>query len=398
MQTEQLQNLLNAFSDICQLPIHLFIQDRWVFTSGLSESGSLENPFICDGSLFEAISAGSSGSLYICPEKKISEIYYGIIRASGSAVCVFGPVSRVPLSSEQIHEYIRFHKMKDFFNFPIPCVPIQKAVSLLSLLSLTILGKSQKPEIPIFDLKPCPPVNDYEITRHLLSNTNNGIMRVPYQLQQQFGEYVKNADWEGLNRLSQNQSIFSISEMSHLPIKQAEYTAVLAISFIRQSAISGGLEPVTAYSKSDLYMQKVSSANTVEGYFSILDTALKDYINSLKLVQQQKSNSFYIQKCKQYIKTHLTQPIGLLDVAEYVGLTPTYTSKLFSKCEHMTFKQYLLKERIQTATYMLKYSEDSIGLISNYLCFCSQSHFSEVFKKYTGLSPSLYRENHAISL
>lgn len=43
---------------------------------------------------------------------------------------------------------------------------------------------------------------------------------------------------------------------------------------------------------------------------------------------------------------------------------------------------------------LLRYTDKSITAISDYLGFSSQSHFSHVFKKYSGNLPNEYRKLH----
>ena len=45
----------------------------------------------------------------------------------------------------------------------------------------------------------------------------------------------------------------------------------------------------------------------------------------------------------------------------------------------------------QEARRLLDYTDKSLTSISSYLGFSSPSHFSRVFKKYTGMLPSEYR-------
>ena len=58
----------------------------------------------------------------------------------------------------------------------------------------------------------------------------------------------------------------------------------------------------------------------------------------------------------------------------------------------MSVMEYITRKRIQAAENMLKYSEYSCLAISDYLCFSSESHFIQVFRRYTGLTPKRYRE------
>jgi AraC-like DNA-binding protein len=54
-----------------------------------------------------------------------------------------------------------------------------------------------------------------------------------------------------------------------------------------------------------------------------------------------------------------------------------------------------LREKVKLARNLLIYSEYSIENIGLYLGFSSQSHFGRVFKKYTGVTPNIYRKRNA---
>lgn len=82
------------------------------------------------------------------------------------------------------------------------------------------------------------------------------------------------------------------------------------------------------------------------------------------------------------------------DIAEKMGISPTYLSRLFSKEKGMPLQEYVLKVRVDRAANLLTYSDSSIAEIGDYVNFPSQSYFGRVFKKYTGLTPKQYRNAH----
>ena len=88
---------------------------------------------------------------------------------------------------------------------------------------------------------------------------------------------------------------------------------------------------------------------------------------------------------------HLRSPFTISDIADYVGLTPKYLGELFHQYEPCTLKQYIIQERLNAAKNMLKYSDQTIAVIADSLCFQSQSYFGALFKKETGMSPARYR-------
>lgn len=43
---------------------------------------------------------------------------------------------------------------------------------------------------------------------------------------------------------------------------------------------------------------------------------------------------------------------------------------------------------------MLRYSDYEVKEIANYLSFCSQSYFGNIFRKQTGMTPARYRKKY----
>ena len=178
--------------------------------------------------------------------------------------------------------------------------------------------------------------------------------------------------------------------MSRSAYKQSEYLAVLLVSMLVREAMEAGLNPDQAYGINDLYLQELSEADSPEAHRRIMrSAALK--LHGL-LLKARKPQSHYVEQCKNFITAHLHKPFTLEDLAEAVGLTPTYLSALFSRAERVSIKEYTLRQRVLAAQNMLKYSDYAIALIAEYLCFCSQSYFSTVFKRYTGRTPLNYRK------
>ena len=79
------------------------------------------------------------------------------------------------------------------------------------------------------------------------------------------------------------------------------------------------------------------------------------------------------------------------DTAAALGVSAVYLSRVFRKSERISLKQYIQQERIERAKNLLRYSNDSIQSISHCLDFVSQSHFTECFRRSTGLTPLKYR-------
>ena len=94
----------------------------------------------------------------------------------------------------------------------------------------------------------------------------------------------------------------------------------------------------------------------------------------------------------KYINTYYNENITLRHVAKIVNMNPNYISQIFKKSTGTTFSHYLTDLRISNAKKMLLSTDISITDISMQTGFNDYFYFLKTFKKYTGCTPSDYRE------
>jgi AraC-like DNA-binding protein len=92
------------------------------------------------------------------------------------------------------------------------------------------------------------------------------------------------------------------------------------------------------------------------------------------------------------IDTNLT--LNLKEISEELKVHPAYLSRQFSKYfDNLTFGDYIRKLRIDKALHLLQNTSHSLSEIAYLTGFSDQSHFSRIFKKHMGQSPSYYKKN-----
>jgi AraC-like DNA-binding protein len=111
----------------------------------------------------------------------------------------------------------------------------------------------------------------------------------------------------------------------------------------------------------------------------------------MKKINSRQRISIHCIKAIDYICDHLHEVITIQDVADYTGLDRTYLGKLFHRETGKSIAEYIRFRKVETAKNMLLYSDFSCAEIAGYLAFSSHSHFSSVFRKYTGMTPLEYR-------
>ena len=98
-----------------------------------------------------------------------------------------------------------------------------------------------------------------------------------------------------------------------------------------------------------------------------------------------------IRKLLKYLKTNFRRSIGTAEVAEIFGVSRRNLEKRFRKNMHCSLHEYLINIRIDEAKRFLHYTCEPIETIAALTGFCHAPHFSNTFKKKTGVSPSNYR-------
>lgn len=92
------------------------------------------------------------------------------------------------------------------------------------------------------------------------------------------------------------------------------------------------------------------------------------------------------QLIKQQYKT-----LTLKDVAAYFHLSTSHISSLIKQQTGQTLSEHLLSEKMQQAQTLLTDTSLSVTQIAAYLGYKNDSYFMNVFKKYSGCTPSQYR-------
>ncbi|MGH9237685.1 MAG: helix-turn-helix transcriptional regulator [Vicinamibacterales bacterium] len=98
-----------------------------------------------------------------------------------------------------------------------------------------------------------------------------------------------------------------------------------------------------------------------------------------------------IRQAKEYLEAELPNRVTLADVARVVGASPAYLTDVFSRVEGTSLHQYLTKLRLARALAELPHAGNLTALAFD-VGFSSHSHFSAVFRRAFGLTPSQFRE------
>ncbi|WP_456617820.1 MULTISPECIES: helix-turn-helix domain-containing protein [unclassified Bradyrhizobium] len=98
-----------------------------------------------------------------------------------------------------------------------------------------------------------------------------------------------------------------------------------------------------------------------------------------------------LRRVEEYVKAHFDHCISLSDLAGAAGLSRMHFAAQFRAATGYRPREYLLHQRIEHAKSLLSHTETSLAEVALTVGFCTQAHFSTVFKRIVGDTPARWR-------
>ncbi|MDF2802612.1 MAG: putative transcriptional regulator [Anaerocolumna sp.] len=235
---------------------------------------------------------------------------------------------------------------------------------------------------------------DSALGSEVFINRESGKIHTRYQHELVFYTLIKNGDINGISNALEVLASDTIGRMSKNPLRQQMYEFVASITLVTRFSIEGGLLEEDAYHLSDIYIQKADACTNASEIWTLLKHMIMDFTTKVNDLPKNQPISSPISQVMDYIFNHLHDKITLKELAGVIGFQNTYLCYLFKKETGSTITDFIQEKRVAEAQSLLRYSEYTPVEISQYLGFCSQSHFNAVFKKYTQMTPLQYRKTY----
>ena len=105
-----------------------------------------------------------------------------------------------------------------------------------------------------------------------------------------------------------------------------------------------------------------------------------------------RSEGRLLKEILQYIKDNY-RTVTQQQLAEEFGMSISSVSQMIKKRTGKSYSDHLLEIRICKAQELLRLTNESIEDISEKVGYSDYFYFLKVFKKATGISPSVFRRN-----
>lgn len=127
---------------------------------------------------------------------------------------------------------------------------------------------------------------------------------------------------------------------------------------------------------------------------------------SMDWIQQKEEESGQLQKEKrcpeeavketeEYIRKHLDEEtLSLPEIAKNSYMNKDYLNRIFKKEKGISINQYIIKERMKLAAFLLENPKLSVNAIAEQTGYGNYPYFISSFKRYFSCTPSQYREKN----
>ena len=117
------------------------------------------------------------------------------------------------------------------------------------------------------------------------------------------------------------------------------------------------------------------------------------YLHVNNPVREAKNENIIFSRIMAYLTENYTKNIQIKDVAKATHYSVSYISHIFTSVKKTSIMFYVNDLRIQKSKELLEKTDFSITEISYLVGFNDSNYFTSIFKKYTSITPTKYRNS-----
>jgi len=333
--------------------------------------------------------------------------YYGIVN-SGEYKIIIGPTRQIVSSWQELHELafrldIPREETTDFINgmSDIVKMPLDSIIQILCVLNHILNGeKLGLEDIAVYEMEQNikKELADHSMKQYSNMETDTPFsQKIPHNslsIEQAVTNIIRAGDTATLKSWLASAPAVRAGIMAADQLRQAKNTFIVTATLASRAAIRGGMDPEEALSLSDAFIQKCELLGDMKRVTTLQYHMILEYTEAVERVRHSAHGSPLAMQVANYIHSHLSETVTAEAIAKNLFLSRPYLSAKFKEETGISLTDFILQEKTDEARRLLSYSDKTIMSIGDYLGFSSQSHFSKVFKKYSGYSPKEYREKY----
>ena len=330
--------------------------------------------------------------------------YYGIVN-HGSCKIVIGPTGHIKPDERELRE-LAFRANVDADGIgefvasmnSIACIPLGKVLQILCALNCVLNGEKRTlQDIAIYDEEQ-EELNTENNRNRAEARFDDGAaengLHNTYDIEQMLMNTVSKGDTAALRGWMASAPAVSGGVIAPDQLRQLKNMFIITATLVSRAAIRGGMAQEDAFSQSDAYIKKCELLSEPARITNLQYHMILEFTERVQRLRLGKRPTKLTADVANYVQHHLSEPISVEDIAQTLFMSRPYLSKKFRQESGQTLTDFILREKTEEAKRLLCYTDKPLSAISVYLGFSSQSHFSRVFRKYSGQNPGEYRERH----
>lgn len=333
-----------------------------------------------DGQKAPVVAADNFRMFYICV--KWENIYY-----------MMGPFCTQVMSRTERHRFYRFYGIEEKWEKGLHYHTLMEILQITGMFAKIITGQEYTDQ-QIVDANYHAVTSIEERQEQVyfnLKSEDEDIYRHTYQEERRILDAVREGSIEEAVRLSKEMDS-NIGRLGESEIEHWRNLSIVSTTLCARAAIEGGVMPSIAYRLSGFYIYKSTECKDITQILIYRNHAIEELAKRVREQKERRHTSSYTEQCKDYVYGHYREKIYLDDIADTLGISSSYLSRLFKKETGISLQDFINDVRVEKAANLLRYSEVTLPGIAEYVNFPSQSYFGKIFKKKMQMTPKQYRE------
>lgn len=313
---------------------------------------------------------------------------------------VLGPANYIPFTDADFHtmyaDYVVVQEdRKDFKHFfqLIPSIALSGLLAKAAVFNY-FLNHEMRTHFDLLDSERTivPYEHTEKQTEDFYQQKEDFQHNNSFEIESMILHFVESGDVDGLKNMTLQSSVIHSGTIAPNQLRQTKNIHIIMTALATRRAISSGVDADEAFQMSDLYIQTAENLNDPSAVQNLNLQMLLAFAQKVKDKLIPKTSDEALQRAIQYVLQNINCPITAAEVADHVGFSRSYFSTYFKEQLGFTLSAFILRCKLEEGKHLLQFTDKPLSVISNYLCFSSQSHFQTAFKKQYNVTPLQFRK------
>lgn len=313
---------------------------------------------------------------------------------------VLGPANYIPFTDADFHtmyaDYVDVQEdRKDFKHFfqLIPPIALSGLLAKAAVFNY-FLNHEMRTHFDLLDSERTivPYEHTEKQTEDFYQQKEDFQHNNSFEIESMILHFVESGDVDGLKNMTLQSSVIHSGTIAPNQLRQTKNIHIIMTALATRRAISSGVDADEAFQMSDLYIQTAENLNDPSAVQNLNLQMLLAFAQKVKDKLIPKTSDEALQRAIQYVLQNINCPITAAEVADHVGFSRSYFSTYFKEQLGFTLSAFILRCKLEEGKHLLQFTDKPLSVISNYLCFSSQSHFQTAFKKQYNVTPLQFRK------